>query len=201
VQFFSHSCSPGRNQPAPHPSAMKKSPVKWLTDDAYTALPVHLRAVAVADSQVGVRERGGANKGPEVQEYQRVAGLGESGGFAWCACFVYWCLIKAGANPKMLPIRGEVAAVRNWVAWAWMGKKTVQTPERGDLFFWLDKRQRGHIGFVISKPIAGVFRTIEGNTDGESGSREGDGVYKRTRTTWGLKKNNQSGFIRLGKIE
>lgn len=173
------------------------SPVRWLTDDQYLNLPVVHRAVAWANSQVGVREQG-RNRGVKVEEYQRVAGLGRGGGYAWCACFVYWCLFQSGAELAELPKPGICAAVRNWVKFAEDRKLLVSKPQRGDLFFWLDSQGRGHIGFVLSTWKFGIIRTIEGNTDGEAGSREGDGVYKRTRTLRSMQKRHRFGFIRLG---
>ena len=94
-------------------SAPSLSPVRWLNDDQYIALPVDHRAIAWADSQVGVREIG-RNRGPMVELYQKVAGLGTGGGYAWCACFVYWCLLNAEVPKEVLPKPGLCAAVRNW---------------------------------------------------------------------------------------
>ncbi len=175
---------------------MSISPVSWLNDKQYLGLPDGHRAVAWADSQVGVREIG-KNRGKQVLEYQAVAGLGNRGGFAWCACFVYWCCLKAGIDACCLPRIGKCAAVRNWVSLARKQGKVQVNPARGRLFFWLDSRGYGHIGFCLGGSVLGVFRTIEGNTDGENGSRDGDGVYKRTRTTWGLRKYREYGFIDL----
>lgn len=177
-----------------------KSPVRWLSDLSYAVLPGGHRAVAWADSQVGVRERG-RNRGPEVQEYQAVAGLGSGGGFAWCASFVYWCCLKAGMPTCGLPRIGSCAAVRNWVLHAGTKGALVSSAGRGRLFYWLNSDGTGHIGFCLGPAVLGVFRTIEGNTDGESGSREGDGVYKRTRTLWGLKSKARCGFIDLLVLE
>ncbi|MFM9872727.1 MAG: CHAP domain-containing protein [Fimbriimonadaceae bacterium] len=175
------------------------SPVKWLTNQQYSNLPIFHKAMANADSQVGVKETG-INKGKQVEEYQETAGLGKGGGNPWCACFVYWCLIQSGANPGRLPQPGICAAVRNWASWAKGQSKIQRTPKRGHLFYWLKADQTGHMGFCIGPSILGIFRTIEGNTDGESGSREGDGVHKRTRTIWQLKSHKQWGFIDLRNL-
>lgn len=173
--------------------------MQWLSDNRYGMLPVSHRAVAWADSQVGVREAG-RNRGRQVERYQEAAGLGTGGGFAWCASFVYWCMVSAGAPPDRLPVRGQCAAVRNWVSWAKGRGRLSHSPVRGSLFFWLDQHDRGHIGFCLGPSVFGVFRTIEGNTDGEAGSREGDGVYKRTRSIRLLKRFPQWGFINLNGL-
>lgn len=175
------------------------SSVNWLTDSQYIDLPTDQKAIAHADSQVGIRESG-PNQGPQINLYQRTAGLGKFGGHPWCACFVYWCLIRAKANPQKLPKIGDCAAVRNWHTWA-KGQSRIQTQaKRGRLFYWLNADQTGHIGFCLGPSILGIFRTIEGNTDSQSGSREGHGVYKRTRTIWQLKSHKQWGFIDLSKL-
>lgn len=173
------------------------SPVPWLTSNGYSAIPASEKAVAWADSQVGVREDG-RNRGEDVVAYQEAAGLGTGGGFAWCAAFVTWCLLCAGAKRVRLP--KNPAAVRNWVALADERGAIVISPARGRLFFWLHENGTGHIGFCLGGAVLGVFRTIEGNTDGEAGSREGDGVYKRTRTLRDLQKRHRCGFIDMGKL-
>ncbi|MEZ5163294.1 MAG: CHAP domain-containing protein [Fimbriimonadaceae bacterium] len=178
----------------------QSSPVRWLTDNQYENLPIAHRSIAWADSQVGVREQG-RNRGRQVEEYQRVAGLGRGGGYAWCACFVTWCLIQAGAKWCALPKPGLCAAVRNWASWAEESGRLRSTPKRGDLFFWLDSQGRGHIGFVLSTWKLDIIRTIEGNTDGEAGSRDGDGVYKRTRTLRSFQKRHRNGFIDLSNLK
>lgn len=180
-------------------SKLAKSPVRWLTDAQYASLPIGHRLAAWADSQVGVRESG-SNKGRMVEEYQQVAGLGRGGGFAWCAAFVYWCCLKAGGVASRLPSRGQCAAVWRWAEWATQSGRRRSAPARGRLFYWVDKDRSGHIGVCLGDPVLGIFRTIEGNTN-LLGSREGDGVYKRTRTVAGLKLKHQYGFIDLAGVD
>lgn len=172
------------------------SPVRWLSDNEYRVSRLSERAVAWAASQVGVRERGW-NRGLEVEGYQEAAGLGSGGGFAWCACFVAWCLLRAGAEWRELPKRGECAAVAKWRAWAKDKGLERSEPARGRLFFWLDRSGFGHIGFCLGPPVFGVFRTIEGNTDSGAGSREGDGVHRRFRTVSFLRRQSRWGFIEI----
>lgn len=77
----------------------------------------------------------------------------------------------------------------------------VPVPEAGDLFLWMRRQELPggkvaysktdaiHVGFVVAPPTApgARFPTIEGNTcsedegDGKA-SREGNGVYHRSRT-------------------
>lgn len=176
------------------------SPVAWLKGGNYALAKVTEKVVAWADALVGVREMG-RNKGSDVERFQEVAGLGKGGGFAWCAAFVYWILIRVEINPDLLPRIGKCAAVRNWASWAEQKGRRRDIPKRGRLFYWLNENGTGHIGICLGISVMGVFRTIEGNTDGESGSREGDGVYKRTRTTIGLRRKYRHGFIDLEGLQ
>lgn len=171
------------------------SPVKWLKKAKYDSAPVTEKIVAWADALVGIREVGD-NKGFDVQRITSYAGLGSEGGFAWCAMFVYFILRHAGVKADRLPKKGKCAAVRNWVAWAESKGRLRSTPARGRLFYWLGRNGQGHIGICLGGSVLGIFRTIEGNTNG-GGSRDGDGSYKRTRTVSGMKRNYKFGFIDL----
>lgn len=175
-----------------------KSPVRWLSDEAYRKAGFATRALAWAASQVGVRETG-RNKGEMVEAYQEQAGLGKGGGYPWCAAFVYWAYIKAGTPPNRLPNFGAAAAVRNWRDWAAKNDRLTDKPQRGDLFYWVGANGQGHIGFVTEVSILGFVKTIEGNTN-DGGSRDGDGVYRRTRLFASIRKLNQGNrfcFIRM----
>lgn len=172
------------------------SPVKWMSGARYQFAKTSEKAVAWADALVGIREHG-SNKGADVEEITEFAGLGDEGGFAWCAMFVYFILCMAGFSAEKLPARGKCAAVRNWVSWAEQKGRLRETAKRGRLFYWLNKNGTGHIGICLGPSVLGIIRTVEGNTDGEKGSREGDGSYKRTRTLWGLRRRYKHGFIDL----
>jgi hypothetical protein len=62
-------------------------------------------------------------------------------------------------------------------------KPNTTTIKPGDIF---TLSAASHVGIIKSVGKTTVV-TIEGNTDG-SGSREGDGVYERTRTIVSLRK-------------
>lgn len=172
------------------------SPVTWMDGVRYLYAKRTEKAVAWADALVGIREHG-PNTGADVLEITEFAGLGKKGGYAWCAMFVYFVLRKAGFAADKLPPKGKCAAVRNWVSWAEARGRLRDKPGRGRLFYWLNKNGTGHIGICLGPSVLGIFRTVEGNTDGDQGSREGDGSYKRTRTMAGLRKMHRFGFIDL----
>lgn len=160
---------------------LRKSPVKYLSDEEYTKLPANIRALHQARSHVGERESGGNNKGPFVERI--LARLGLAPGTAWCATFVTTCLIDAGVPSKYLP-KGP-AAVYNWYKDAERLGCLLEKGDRGDLVFRIQPNKKGHIGFIAERRSF-LARTIEGNT-GPDGGRDGDGVYEKHRAfgdTW-----------------
>ncbi|WP_286851674.1 MULTISPECIES: CHAP domain-containing protein [Sphingobacterium] len=50
----------------------------------------------IAANEIGVRETGGENKGPEISKYLAYVGLDE--GYEWCAAFASWCYGQAGLS-------------------------------------------------------------------------------------------------------
>lgn len=139
-------------------------------------------ALVFASKNVGKREIG-RNAGEFVAAVLKAVGLGT--GYPWCAAFVRYCLDRSGC--KGVGPRKGAAAVITWHRWALENGRQIPMMQagRGDLFYWLNKDGTGHIGWVVEcyKSAGGVgyaIDTIEGNTNA-SGSREGDGVYRKTR--------------------
>lgn len=164
---------------------MRKSLVPYLTDQQWEEKPTHEQALLVAALECDrykVREEG-RNGGARVLEYLAAAGVHFEA--AWCASFVTWCLIQTGVTRKELPT--NPASCCTWLQWAKGLKRAhqdVKQVRRGDIFLWCKASSwTGHIGYVVKVfkvgPVAWIS-TIEGNTDGD-GSREGDGVHRRTR--------------------
>lgn len=150
------------------------------------------RALAVARSQErnGVREIT-ANWSPAIRLYLRVCGIFVPA--AWCAAFVAWCLLEAGADRKKLT--KYLASTYFWWKWAVDNKRTVTHPTRGCLFVW-NNANGGHIGFVLQTLKNGRFATLEGNTD-DRGSREGVKVADRIRSMADLRKNKRWALITI----
>lgn len=157
--------------------------------------PLVSKALEIAASQIGVREKG-KNRGPEVDAYVMAAGLDPNGGYPWCAAFVYWCFRNAAMElgvPNPCPRTARVGGNPETPPGLWDRALFYQSdqPSTGAVFVIVGKKG-GHTGFVehlteasrinpdgsVSKP--GVLITIEGNTN-EDGSREGIGVFRRTR--------------------
>lgn len=153
-------------------------------------MSVRERALAVASSQVGVRETG-KNSGPEVDAY--LASVGLTPGFAWCAAFVHWCFHVSAVDAQErnpCPRTGGALHMRQL---AEPGEIVVDQVQPGDVFTIDHGKGLGHTGFVELVREDGLLQTIEGNTNG-GGGRDGDGVYRRTRTRAEINR----GFLRFG---
>lgn len=177
-----------------------RSPVGYLTDDAYTALPLEERVLHVARSQVGAREiPKGSNWGGMVTTYLKAAGWVSPA--AWCAAFTTWCIIQAGGKKSLLWTMGLAST---WELYNWANKsgRLFHEPKRGDMFVWSSSKG-GHTGFVVEVYEVGDVkhvRTIEGNTNDE-GSREGYEVCERRRSVREICGYRRSGFVRLGGLD
>ena len=131
-------------------------------------------ALAHAETQQGVKETGGANRGVEVEQY--LASAKVAPGNPWCASFVTWSLEQAGHK---MP-GGGWAAVQTWVRNAEQGNNGLQIVSAedarpGDIvaYDWggqNDFGSDGHIGFLKSDVNAdGKFTALEGNNNDRVG--------------------------------
>lgn len=148
------------------------------------------RLATIAESQVGVRESG-RNSGATIRKYQEATNLDERG-FAWCAAFVDWCIMEWLTDAEAVKWLGlKVRTPEEWrpktaLAWGFLNW-AKDRPNTTEVLMPSAKAQAGdivmftfsHVGIVISDN-GRTIQTVEGNTN-EEGSREGDGVYYRTR--------------------
>jgi len=153
------------------------------------------KAVEIALREVGVKEVGGNNRGPDVEKYLACVGLGP--GYAWCAAFVVWCFREAtlrSADGLMMPLPRTAKVVRLWqrAARHWKSDR----PSRGAIYIHLedpdDPDSDGHCGIATSwtdRTLSGV----EGNTNA-AGSRLGNQVRVQLRP---LSYVN-AGFVDIG---
>ena len=176
----------------------KVGPLTWGALFGAAALPVltappgsvAAKLVEVASAEVGVMESpAGSNRGPRVDQYVRSVGLNPTGGFAWCAAFLYFCFEKACAelgapNPVI-----KTAGVQDH--WQKAGQKGIPRITHAEFMDDASRVQPGHV-FVIGFPkglghtglveaiSGGRLITIEGNTN-QDGSRNGVGVFRRDK--------------------
>lgn len=141
----------------------------------------------------------GSNWGPEVAEVLKSVGITVPA--PWCAAWVYYVYSKTCAKHILqlkLPKTGHANTMFNLSAKFQITKAhyDVKTPRRGDIFILLlnPKTGAGHTGIVTAYDAkTRTYTTIEANTN-DGGSREGYGVFERTRK---LDAPELRGFIRI----
>jgi hypothetical protein len=152
------------------------------------------QALKGAISQLGVREKGGANSGPEVEKYLKSIGLGK--GYPWCMAFMYWCFSEASKNLNIANPLVQTGGVMN--GWnkatckkilARDSKIDYSLVKPGHIFIMDFGGGKGHTGIVKSID-GGYITTIEGNTN-VGRSREGIGVFELKRKI----KDINKGFL------
>lgn len=160
-----------------------------MAKNLYYLISLHLFLCSVHDSmandclsrtytqEIGVRELTGKNDGVRVEEYLASVNLGK--GYAWCAAFVKWCLMRCGISS---PVTAWSPSAHNSKNVVYAKGQLLQEPEKGDVFtVWYPSLKRiGHTGFYDGVAGDGLVYTVEGNTN-DGGSRNGDGVYRRKR--------------------
>lgn len=128
-----------------------------------------------AAGQVGVHEGRDRGDWNNIQRYSdEVPGLEWSQGQPWCATFVSWVALRAGAA-ALFPCTASCAT---GVAWFTARGRFSEYPAVGaQVFYGVGGSE--HTGVVERFDGTRIY-TIEGNTN-VNGSAEGDGVYRRVR--------------------
>ena len=148
----------------------------------------------IARMNIGVQEIPiGSNWGIYVRQYLSYVNLRTPN--PWCAAFVAYCLDNVGCD-VMHPKHGLVA---NWSRGEW-AQYVVKDSRKsgvnispddirpGDVFtiYYSNLKRDGHIG-IVERVEGGKIITIEGNTN-DGGSRDGIGVYRRSRSINSISK-------------
>lgn len=151
-------------------------------------------ALDFAHSQMGVRESGGNNCGPEVESFLKAVGLGK--GYSWCMAFVYWSFQKAAEQlGQQNPLVKTGGVLRGWneanctKILAKDSKNNPSLVKPGQIFIMDYGQGYGHTG-IVKEVNGGFITTIEGNTN-DSRSREGIGVFNHIRKI----KDVNKGFL------
>lgn len=168
-------------------------PVSWEAlfgkDDVPVADAPAIRSLTdvldIARAEIGVQEVPlNSNRGPRVEQFQVTVGCRP--GDAWCACFVYWCFDQAaksmGKKNPLVKTGGALASYNQSSAKkvpAAVARNNPALVKPGQIFVMDFGGGKGHTG-IVEKVNGGFMDTIEGNTNDQS-SREGSGVYRRTR--------------------
>ena len=141
---------------------------------------------AIALGEVGTEEVNGSNCGVRVNEYKAATNLPPGESWPWCAAFVDWCVRQAMAGGTYTFQRPTTAGAWDLINWSLAQDDSTQTKrspgqdiEPGDIIVYTFS----HCGIAVGPPDEdGYFSTVEGNTD-TAGSREGGGVFRKTRKT------------------
>lgn len=134
------------------------------------------QVLKIAKDEVGYHEQYKNGHWDNFQKYSpAVPGLEWSQSQAWCATFVSWCFLKAGMVHNAYPTTASVWSAMQW----WKAQKRwSEYPAVGaQVIFGTDGSS--HTGLVYAYDADYIY-TYEGNTN-DSGSAEGDGVYKKKR--------------------
>ncbi|MFI7096424.1 CHAP domain-containing protein [Streptomyces lydicus] len=131
--------------------------------------------IAIAEGEIGYHEGRSGGHWNNNQKYSpAVPGLEWSNYQAWCATFVSWCAMKAGAS-DLYP---RTASCLTAVSWHRQKGRFSQYPAVGAQIFF-GPGGGSHTGIVTSYDDTYVY-TVEGNTNSDGGA-EGDGVYAKKR--------------------
>ena len=148
---------------------------------------------------VGIREKGGNNRGPVVELIQET--LGGADQEAWCMSLVQTGLAYAELKTG---VQSPIAATEHCMT-CWRETPTAQrvksVPAVGAIIVWKHgSTDSGHTGITVSDVKDGQVRAVEGNTEsGIAGGevvREGGGVYVTRRSTSGTGNMRVVGFLK-----
>lgn len=154
--------------------------------------------IYAAESLVGIREKGGNNKGPMVELIQET--IGNASGEAWCMSFVQTCLAYAEVKTGVTsPIVASETCTHVWDT-SPKKQRVKIAPLPGAIIIWQRKGSwQGHTG-IVTEFKGKTFEAVEGNT--ESGvangevMRDGGGVYITERTLKGYGIMKLLGFLK-----
>lgn len=176
---------PAKTPEEPKPGIPKTAKVNFLRE-----------LIRESEKWVGTHEKGGNNQGPDVARFQKAVD-GKAQGEPWCACFVQFCVkevqMRLGATVVMA---SSEHCMTIWTRTS--GVHRYRSPKAGFVVIWnYEGTANGHIGIVTRVIDEFTIETIEGNTspDDNTIEREGDGVYRKIRTTKTIGKMKLVGFI------
>jgi hypothetical protein len=158
--------------------------------------PFQEKLCELACAEVGTRESPrNSNTGPRVNTYKSATTLDPQQPWPWCAAFVCFVVREtlAACGVKLTKgfVRPTTAGAWDFINWSKAQDDrttTLMSPRAKDIQIGdIVVFKFSHIGLAVSGADAGgTFWTCEGNTD-LAGSREGGGVYKRTRNISSVK--------------
>ena len=95
--------------------------------------------LAVAKSQIGVREYGGRGSNPRITNYfRRAVGRSYSDSYPWCSAFINYVTKTAGHRGT------NSLSARSWLRWG----RYTSNPRPGDVVVF-GRRRGGHVGIFV----------------------------------------------------
>ena len=145
------------------------------------------KLIEIACREIGVEEIDGTNCGPQVNEYKAATNLPPKESWPWCAAFVCWVVKKAMESSEIAesatfkrPRTAGAFDFENWSKRQGAETQTKRDPgddvKAGDIVIF----KFSHIGIAVEDANGNTVACVEGNTDAD-GSREGGGVFRKTR--------------------
>lgn len=136
------------------------------------------KLIAVARGEIGYHEGRAGGHWNNAEKYAaQVPGLAWANYQAWCATFVSWCFVAAGLLKLLAggPTASTDASLANWKR----AGRFSEYPAIGAVVIYGHGGNPDHTGIVVDYG-PDTITVVEGNTN-DNGSREGDGVYLKTR--------------------
>lgn len=161
-----------------------------------------MQIVEIAKQYIGKKEKPGNTGFVDPQMETDMRAVGWQPGWAWCSSYIEMVLWKAYPNRiKELSGLFVPSAVNTFRNLRKAGYKDSMVPTVGSFVFWQRMKDgvgqwTGHAGIVVEVISDKEFKSVEGNTNG-AGSREGDGVYLKTRV---VNPNVQDGLKIIGFV-
>lgn len=174
--------------------------------------------VDIADEYINLTEKRGNLGWNDPDLERRMVDVGWQSTWAWCALFTEMIWMESYPDSRLMrKVITKLSSASATATYANFDKesrnpnstidvKVCREPVAGAIVVWrYGTSWKGHCGIVECYDKGSkVFTTIEGNT-GLSGSREGDGVFNKTRDldfdTHKSKGLNLLGFIHPPKLK
>lgn len=174
----------GRNEQSVTPELLKALEATSRGSAGTQPKPIQTAAALLverAKSYIGTKERGGKNRGPEIDRFNRTVGVAL--GSPWCLSFQYTVFEEVYADKlrqkNPLPRTAHCMTLYNMVRRGECPELITMPATKaqpGDLLILDHGGGKGHVEMVVERLDDGMLVTVGGNTN-RAGSREGDGVY------------------------
>jgi uncharacterized protein (TIGR02594 family) len=156
--------------------------------------------VELAQQELGVRERGGGNRGEDMARFGAAAGIGE--GLPWCASFVSYIYARAGIDARSSGdgVGGTAMALnfetqfQRAKAYHSFRSSGSRAPQPGDVVVFdrgAPGSGQGHVG-IVERVENGQVTLIEGNS--------GDAVRRNTYSLEALRRG-EHGARGFGSVD